>query len=92
MFEQAEVFTPIGKLSYGERARLILAKLVAEKANVLILDEPINHLDIPSRENFQAALDAFPGTILVAVHDRAFIQRFATRIWEIKEGRLESRG
>lgn len=92
MFEQAEVFTPIGKLSYGERARLILAKLVAEKANVLILDEPINHLDIPSRENFQAALDAFPGTILVAVHDRAFIQRFATRIWEMTEGRLESRG
>lgn len=92
MFERDEVFTPIGKLSYGERARLILAKLVSEKANVLILDEPINHLDIPSRENFQAALDAFPGTILVAVHDRAFIQRFATRIWEMTEGRLESRG
>ncbi len=92
MFERDEVFTPIGKLSYGERARLILAKLVSEKANVLILDEPINHLDIPSRENFQAALSAFPGTILVAVHDRAFIQRFATRIWEMKAGRLESRG
>lgn len=89
MFEQSEVFTPIGKLSYGERARLILAKLVAEKANVLILDEPINHLDIPSRENFQAALDAFPGTILVAVHDRAFIQQFATRVWEMKNQRLE---
>lgn len=91
MFEQDEVFTPIGNLSYGERARLILAKLVAEKANVLILDEPINHLDIPSRENFQAALDAFPGTILVAVHDRAFIQQFATRVWEMKKGRLEIR-
>lgn len=91
MFEQDEVFTPIGKLSYGERARLILAKLVAEKANVLILDEPINHLDIPSRENFQTALDAFPGTILVAVHDRAFIQKFATRVWEMKEQRLEIR-
>ncbi|TAH52497.1 MAG: ABC-F family ATP-binding cassette domain-containing protein [Chloroflexota bacterium] len=91
MFEQDEVFTPIGKLSYGERARLILAKLVADKANVLILDEPINHLDIPSRENFQVALDAFPGTILVAVHDRAFIQQFATRVWEMKEQRLEIR-
>ncbi len=91
MFEKDEVFTPIGNLSYGERARLILAKLVAEKANVLILDEPINHLDIPSRENFQVALDAFPGTILVAVHDRAFIQQFATRVWEMKEQRLEIR-
>lgn len=91
MFEKDEVFTPIGNLSYGERARLILAKLVADKANVLILDEPINHLDIPSRENFQAALDAFPGTILVAVHDRAFIQQFATRVWEMKEQRLEIR-
>lgn len=84
MFEGGEVFTPIGSLSYGERARLILAKLVAEKSNVLILDEPINHLDIPSREHFQAALDAFPGTILVAAHDRAFIDRFATGIWAIE--------
>ncbi len=91
MFEQDEVFTPIGKLSYGERARLILAKLVSEKSNLLILDEPINHLDIPSRERFEAALDAFPGTILVAAHDRAFIQRFATRVWEIKDKRLEIR-
>lgn len=91
MFEQDKVFTPIGNLSYGERARLVLAKLVSEKSNVLILDEPINHLDIPSRERFEAALDAFPGTILVAAHDRAFIQQFATRVWEIKDQRLEVR-
>lgn len=84
MFEGDEVFTPIGKLSFGERARLILAKLVSEKSNLLILDEPINHLDIPSRERFQAALEAFPGTILVAAHDRAFIDRFASGIWAIE--------
>ena len=90
MFEGDEVFTPIGKLTYGERARLILAKLVSEKANVLILDEPINHLDIPSREHFEAALDAFPGTILVAVHDRAFIDRFATGIWAIESHNLHT--
>ncbi|MBI4674557.1 MAG: ABC-F family ATP-binding cassette domain-containing protein [Chloroflexi bacterium] len=90
MFERDEVFTPIGKLSYGERARLILAKLVAERSNVLILDEPINHLDIPSRERFQAALDAFPGTILVAVHDRAFIERFASGIWAIEKQTLRA--
>lgn len=88
MFQGDEVFTPIARLSYGERARLILAKLVAEKSNVLILDEPINHLDIPSRERFQAALDAFPGTVLVAAHDRAFIHRFASGIWEIEGGTL----
>lgn len=91
MFRGDEVFTPIGKLSYGERARLILAKLVAEKSNVLILDEPINHLDIPSRERFQAALDAFPGTILVAAHDRAFIERFASGLWVIENGTLSAR-
>lgn len=90
MFEGGEVFTPIGKLSYGERARLILAKLVSEKANVLVLDEPINHLDIPSREHFEAALDAFPGTILVAAHDRAFIDRFASGIWAIEEHTLHT--
>lgn len=90
MFESDEVFTAIGSLSYGERARLILAKLVADKSNVLILDEPINHLDIPSREQFEAALDAFPGTILIAVHDRAFIDRFATGIWAIERGLLRA--
>jgi ATP-binding cassette, subfamily F, member 3 len=90
MFEGEEVFTPIGKLSYGERARLILAKLVSEKSNLLILDEPINHLDIPSRERFEAALDAFPGTILVAAHDRAFIDRFASGIWAIEHQTLRA--
>jgi ATPase subunit of ABC transporter with duplicated ATPase domains len=90
MFKQDDVFTPIGKLSYGERARLILAKLVAEKANVLVLDEPVNHLDIPSRERFQEALDAFPGTVLVAAHDRAFIDRFATGIWSLEEQSLRA--
>lgn len=90
MFQGDEVLTPIGKLSYGERARLILAKLVAEKANVLILDEPINHLDIPSRERFQAALDSYPGTILVAAHDRAFIDRLATGIWAIEQQTLHT--
>jgi ATP-binding cassette subfamily F protein 3 len=82
------VFTPIGRLSYGERARLLLARLVVGGANCLLLDEPINHLDIPSRERFEAALDAFSGTILIAVHDRAFIDRFATGIWSPQDGTL----
>lgn len=81
LFEGDDVFVPIGKQSYGERARLLLAKMVVAGANCLLLDEPINHLDIASRQRFEQALDAFPGTIVIAVHDRAFIDRFATGIW-----------
>ena len=89
LFEGDEVFTRVGALSYGERARLLLARLVVSGANCLLLDEPINHLDIPSRARFQAALDAFPGTILIATHDRAFIDQFATGIWSPVEGTVK---
>jgi ATP-binding cassette subfamily F protein 3 len=54
----------------------------------LILDEPINHLDIPSRERFEQALNAFPGAILAAIHDRAFIDRFATAVWSMESGTI----
>ncbi len=81
-----KVRLPTRHLSYGERARLLLARLVVSGANCLLLDEPINHLDIPSRQQFETALEAFPGTILVSVHDRAFIDRFATSIWRIRNG------
>jgi ATP-binding cassette subfamily F protein 3 len=88
LFAQDDVFTPIGQLSYGERARLMLACLVASGCNLLLLDEPINHLDIPSRARFEQALGEFEGTVLAVVHDRFFIQGFATSIWEIRQGRL----
>jgi ATP-binding cassette subfamily F protein 3 len=68
-------------LSYGERARLALAALVVQGSNFLLLDEPINHLDIPSRSRFEQALTLFHGTVLAVVHDRYFIQQFATEIW-----------
>ena len=84
-----QVRQPTGTLSYGERARLLLARLVVSGANCLLLDEPINHLDIPSRQQFETALEAFPGTILVSVHDRAFIDHFATGLWRIKGGVLK---
>ena len=73
-------------LSYGERARLVLARLVATGCNFLMLDEPINHLDIPSRAKFEQAMLAFEGTVLAVVHDRYFIRRFATCIWAIHDG------
>jgi ATP-binding cassette subfamily F protein 3 len=88
LFEGDTVFARVGALSYGERARLLLARLVVAGANCLLLDEPINHLDIPSRQRFETALDAFPGTVLMAMHDRAFIDRFATGIWSPHDGAL----
>ncbi len=83
-----QVRMPVGNLSYGERARLLLARLVVSGANCLILDEPVNHLDIPSRQQFELALEAFPGTILASVHDRAFIEKFANRVWRVGGGIL----
>ncbi len=82
------MFTPIASLSFGERSRLVLAMLVARGCNFLLLDEPINHLDIPSRARFEQALAQFDGTILAVVHDRYFIERFATRVWECGEGKV----
>lgn len=75
-------------LSYGERARLQLAMLIAQGCTFLILDEPINHLDIPARERFEEALENFQGTILAVVHDRSFIERFATDVWVAKDGKI----
>ena len=88
LFAGDDVFVKIGSLSFGERARLMLALLVAQGCNFLLLDEPINHLDIPGRERFEQALDQFPGTVLAVVHDRAFIRRVATQIWELRAGRI----
>ena len=85
LFEGDEPLQPASSLSYGQRSRLLLAKLVLEGANFLVLDEPVNHLDIPSREQFEEALEAFPGTVLMAVHDRALIDRFATGIWAMED-------
>jgi ATP-binding cassette subfamily F protein 3 len=90
LFAGDAVFTPVGRLSYGERARLVLARLVLSGVNFLLLDEPLNHLDIPSRQQFEAALDAFEGTVLAVVHDRYFVETFADRIWALVEGRLVS--
>jgi ATP-binding cassette subfamily F protein 3 len=91
LFKGDDVFKQVKKLSFGERARLSLACLVAQGCNFLILDEPINHLDIPSRTQFEKALSEFEGTILAVVHDRYFIERFATQIWEVRNKRIMAR-
>jgi ATPase subunit of ABC transporter with duplicated ATPase domains len=90
LFAGDDVFVPVGSLSFGERARLALARLVAQGCNFLLLDEPINHLDIPSRTRFEQAMTAFEGTVLAIVHDRYFIDRFATALWAIEGGTIHS--
>lgn len=88
LFSDDEPLKPIAELSYGERARLALALLVAQGCNFLLLDEPINHLDIPSRSRFEEALAQFEGTTLAVVHDRAFIERFASDVWLVEGQRI----
>ncbi|MBN4064150.1 ABC-F family ATP-binding cassette domain-containing protein [Dehalococcoides mccartyi] len=81
LFQGDDVFTPVDRLSYGERSRLTLAGIVVKEPNLLLLDEPLNHLDIPSRERFEEALSQYPGTVVVATHDRTFVDSFSTSIW-----------
>lgn len=89
LFAGDEVFTPVGKLSFGERSRLALALLAGRGCNFLLLDEPINHLDIPSRESFERAMARFQGAVLAVVHDRYFIERFATTLWMVEGGTVQ---
>jgi ATP-binding cassette subfamily F protein 3 len=81
---------PVVALSGGERRRLALALVVASGANFLMLDEPTNHLDLESREALEAALDAFPGTVLLVSHDRALLDGVAHRLLAIEEWAINS--
>ena len=81
---------PVSALSGGERRRLALAIVVAGGGNLLVLDEPTNHLDLESREALEAALDAFPGTVLLVSHDRALLDAVSRRLVAIEDGKLVS--
>ncbi|MBQ9257877.1 MAG: ABC-F family ATP-binding cassette domain-containing protein, partial [Acidaminococcaceae bacterium] len=72
----------------GQKARLVLLKLVLDGANLLILDEPTNHLDILAKETVEAALEVFDGSVLVVSHDRYLINEVADRIWEIEDRQI----
>src|SRR5829696_5807303 len=88
LFRGDEVHRAVSALSGGERSRLALACLLVEGANLLILDEPTNHLDIQSRETLEEMLTAYDGTVVFVSHDRFFIDRVATRVWDIADGSL----
>ncbi len=88
LFHRDDVFKRVSALSGGERARLALAVLALRRANLLLLDEPTNHLDIPAQEVLQAVLEGFDGTVILVSHDRYLINRLATQIWELRNGRL----
>jgi ATP-binding cassette, subfamily F, member 3 len=89
LFKGDDALRPTSELSFGERARLQLGTLVAQGCTFLVLDEPINHLDIPSRARFEEALANFKGTVLAVVHDRYFLERFASDVWHVRDGKIE---
>ena len=86
LFSGDSALRRVGNCSPGERARLQLAIAVAAGANVLLLDEPMNHLDVEGREHFEEALDAFDGAVIAVSHDRRFVERFAERVLNVGSG------
>ena len=87
-FRGEDVLTPVGALSGGEKSRLRLCMLMGGDINFLILDEPTNHLDIASREWMEDALSNYEQTLLFVSHDRYFIEKFATRVWALADGKI----
>jgi len=88
LFSQEEVEKKLGQLSGGERVRLALCKMFQTKPNLLILDEPTNHMDIIGKETLEQMLASFPGTVLFVSHDRYFIRQIATGILEFEGGEV----
>ncbi|HSN33002.1 MAG TPA: ATP-binding cassette domain-containing protein [Ideonella sp.] len=80
---------PVGTLSGGEKARLVLAMLVWQRPNLLLLDEPTNHLDLPTREALSMALNEYEGTVLLVSHDRALLREVCDEFWLVADGRVE---
>jgi ATP-binding cassette subfamily F protein 3 len=88
LFSEDDVFKQIGVLSGGERNRYALARMLMQPSNFLLLDEPTNHLDMRAKDVLLTALQEFSGTVVFVSHDRYFIDKLATRIFEVEEGRV----
>ena len=88
LFSGNDVDKPISVLSGGEKARVSLAKLLVKPGNFMLMDEPTNHLDIESSETLIDALSGYGGTLLFVSHNQSFVNRLATKIWDIQHGEL----
>jgi len=89
LFSEDDVFKPIGVLSGGERNRYALARMLLHPSNFLLLDEPTNHLDMRAKDVLLESLEKYNGTVVFVSHDRYFIDKLATRVFEIGGGRIE---
>ena len=85
LFSGDEVKKPVRVLSGGEKGRMLFGKLMLGRHNVMLLDEPTNHMDMESIESLNIALDKYPGTLMFVSHDREFVSSLATRVLEVKE-------
>jgi ATP-binding cassette subfamily F protein 3 len=88
-FEADDLARPLGQLSGGQKTRALLARLLLEQPQLLVLDEPTNHLDIAAVEWLERVLNDWPGGLLIVSHDRYFLDRVATAVWELSGGQLE---
>ncbi len=88
LFSEDDVFKPIGVLSGGERNRYALARMLMVPSNFMLLDEPTNHLDMRAKDVLLTALQAYNGTVVFVSHDRYFIDKLATRIIEVEDGKV----
>ena len=89
LFSEDDVFKPIGVLSGGERNRYALARMLMHPSNFLLLDEPTNHLDMRAKDVLLESLQKYNGTVVFVSHDRYFIDKLATRVFEVGDGRVE---
>src|SRR5207244_10729296 len=86
LFSEDDVFKRLGVLSGGERNRYALARMLLQPPNFLLLDEPTNHLDLRAKEVLLEALEKFSGTVVFVSHDRYFIDKLATLVFEVADG------
>ncbi|OIQ86712.1 putative ABC transporter ATP-binding protein YbiT [mine drainage metagenome] len=90
LFSGDDVKKPVRVLSGGEQGRMLYGKLMLDRTNVLLMDEPTNHMDMESIESLNTALDKYKGTLIFVSHDREFVSSLATRIIDIKPDRVEN--
>jgi macrolide transport system ATP-binding/permease protein len=92
LFRYDDLSKRVGDLSSGQRRKLQIARLIAERTNLLVLDEPTNYVSFDVLEGLEAALRHFPGPVIAASHDRRFIEQFQGEVWELRDGAIVKHG